>query len=173
MAGGLLWWRQYLILGCYNIGADRDEIRIYPRDATRLDNAFCTIHQVAGQILLLSLMGDSLLVYTSDCHITLFELETTASLPERPTRSSSSSLPMVNVTAAQLTRTQEIDVSTLGLHPACLVAASLTSLSHNEPHRAGRENILLNVCGRVLLIQRGEGEDGNPFDHISMYFPVY
>jgi hypothetical protein len=86
-------------------------------------------------------MDDSLLVYTLDCHISLFEMESTSANQQT------------------ITRSQEIDVSTLGLHPACLVAATLTSLS-NEPHRMGRENILLNVCGRVLLIQRGEGEDG-------------
>lgn len=160
VAGGLVWWRQYLIVGCYNIGADRDEIRIYPRDSPRLDNNFSTSTQVSGQILLLSLMDDSLLVYTSDCHISLFELESTSANQQT------------------ITRSQEIDVSTLGLHPACLVAATLTSLS-NEPHRMGRENILLNVCGRVLLIQRGEGEDGRSFidhsvtfNHFSLNFVV-
>ena len=114
---------------------------------------------MAGQILLLSLMGDSLLVYTSDCHITLFELES----PEPPASAASAGQQQPTVLPGIMNRTQEIDVSTLGLHPACLVAAALTSLSYNEPgcRTAGRENILLNVCGRVLLIQRSDGEDGN------------
>ena len=159
VAGGLLWTstggQAQVVMGCYNIGADRDEVRLYPRDTARLDNAFCTVQQVAGQILLLNLMGDTLMVYTSDCHITLFEIETTGS--GQP----------------QLTRAQEIDVSTLGLHPACLVAATLTSLSHatepQHPHRPSRQqNILLNVCGRVLLIQRNEGSDDS--DEGSAYY---
>lgn len=159
VAGGLLWFgvtgQPQVVMGCYNIGADRDEVRLYPRDTARLDNAFSTVQQVTGQILLLNLMGDTLLVYTSDCHISLYEIEAVGS--GQP----------------QLTRTQEIDISTLGLHPACLVAATLTSLSHaSEPlqsHMPPRpQNILLNVCGRVLLIQRNEGSEDN--DEGSAYY---
>lgn len=159
VAGGLLWLgsgsQAHVVMGCYNIGADRDEIRLYPRDNPRLDNASCTIQQVAGQILLLNMMRDTLLVYTSDCHISLFEAEVSGS------------------GQLQLSRTQEIDVSTLGLHPACLVAATLTSLSHaTEPQQSHgsscQQNILLNVCGRVLLIQRSEGPDES--DEGSAYY---
>lgn len=149
VAGGLLWTnvsgQPHVVMGCYNIGADRDEIRLYPRDTARLDNAFCIVQQLSGQILLVNQMGQTLLVYTSDCHISLFEIESTSN------------------GQTQLIRAQEIDVSTLGLHPACLVAATLTSLSHaTEPqqHRPSRQqNILLNVCGRVLLIQRNDSSD--------------
>lgn len=131
VAGGILWWKQQLIIGCYNITADKDEVRVYPRDSPRLDNSFCTVTQAAGQILLLNLMRDSLLVYTSDCHISLFRLEQRDSL--------------LSANPALLHRTQEIDVSTLGLHPACLVAATLTSLS-TEPHRLHtRHDLMDNV----------------------------
>ena len=135
VAGGLLWWKHQLVIGCYSITADMDEVRVYPRDVPRLDNSFCTVMNVTGQMLLLNIMRDVLLVYTSDCHISLFKLEQRDSLN--------------GSTPALLDKTQEIDVSTLGLHPACLVAATLTSLS-TEPHRVQTQQsmeqvIIINV----------------------------
>lgn len=162
VTGGLLWsgtacGAPHLVMGCYNITSDRDEIRLYPRDAPRLDNAFAIVQQVNGQILLLSLMGGTLLVYTSDCHITLFDLE-----------ASSNGSILIN-------RMQEVDVSTLRLHPACIVAATLTSLSHAtelEMHTR-QQNILLNVCGRVLLIQRNDGSSSGSGDESEESTPYY
>ena len=93
-------------------------------------------------------MTDTLLVYTADCRLNLFQLRDAECSALQPT----------SATPALLNQTQEIDISTLGLHPACLVAAGLTTLS-TEPQRPGslqsgplyqRQNILLNVCGRVL-----------------------
>ena len=128
VTGGLIWWGHQLIIGCYNILADRDEVRLYPRDAPRLDNAHCTTTQVSAKILLLSVMRDHLLVYTADCRINLFDLE------QRDTPLASGTVPGLLAIPAALNKTQEIDVSSLGLHPACLVAATLTTLS-TEPYR--------------------------------------
>ncbi|MPC57430.1 Guanine nucleotide exchange factor subunit Rich [Portunus trituberculatus] len=42
VTGGLLWWRStWLVLGAYNIPANTDELRLYPRDH-KLDNSFLT-----------------------------------------------------------------------------------------------------------------------------------
>ena len=149
VAGGLLWWKQQLIMGCYSVIADRDEIRVYPRDVPRLDNSFCSVTQVTGQMLLLNLMRDNLLVYTSDCHISLFRLEQRESFN--------------GPAAASLERTQEIDVSTLGLHPACLVAATLTSLS-TEPHRVQAQESMQQVIfvfdlfgGNCIVVRHHRG----------------
>jgi hypothetical protein len=128
VTGGLIWWGHQLIIGCYNILGDRDEVRLYPRDSPRLDNAHCTTTQVSAQILLLSVMRDHLLVYTADCRINLFDLE------QRDTPLASGTVPGLLAIPAVLNKTQEIDVSSLGLHPACLVAATLTTLS-TEPYR--------------------------------------
>ncbi|KAI9565342.1 hypothetical protein GHT06_009134 [Daphnia sinensis] len=63
VAGGLLWLgsggQAHVVMGYYNIGADRDEIRLNPRDNPRLSNASCTIQKGAGQILLLNLMRET------------------------------------------------------------------------------------------------------------------
>jgi hypothetical protein len=41
VTGGLLWWGDFLAIGCYSITGNRDEVRLYPREA-RLDNAHCS-----------------------------------------------------------------------------------------------------------------------------------
>ena len=50
VTGGLLWWRHQLLFGCYAIGADRDELRLFPRDAARLDNAHCQVTALPSQV---------------------------------------------------------------------------------------------------------------------------
>ena len=52
VTGGLLWWKQQLVIGCYSIVADRDQVRIYPRDSPRLDNSHCTTMPVSSQVRL-------------------------------------------------------------------------------------------------------------------------
>ena len=42
VTGGLLWWRDHIVMGCYNLAALHDEIRIYPR-TEKLDNSFAKI----------------------------------------------------------------------------------------------------------------------------------
>ena len=49
VTGGMLWWRQYLVIGCFNISANRDEIRLYNRD-TRLENNNSIVEEVEGQV---------------------------------------------------------------------------------------------------------------------------
>ena len=49
VTGGMLWWRQYLVIGCFNISANRAEIRLYTRD-TRLENNNSIVEEVEGQV---------------------------------------------------------------------------------------------------------------------------
>lgn len=50
VTGGLLWWRAaWLVLGAYNIPANTDELRLYPRDH-KLDNLFVTIVPQPAQV---------------------------------------------------------------------------------------------------------------------------
>lgn len=73
VSGGLLWWRGYIIAGCYSIPDGQDQIRLYPRDA-RLSNAHMTVAQATSQILLLDSLRDRLLVFCADGQITIFSL---------------------------------------------------------------------------------------------------
>lgn len=133
--GGLLWWQDNIIVGCYNLRDNRDEIRVYPKEA-KLDNQFVHITRVANQVLQLSLLGDRLLSFCADSHLTLFQLQ-----------KKSSPLPRL-----QLARILELDVSSLVIHPACVVSATLTSLRTEAGKRV--DSILMNVCGRLFLLQQ-------------------
>ncbi|KAL4704244.1 hypothetical protein ACJJTC_016262 [Scirpophaga incertulas] len=53
VTGGVLWWRDYIVIGCYSILDGKDEIRFYPREA-KLDNNW--------------------LVFGSDALVTIYEL---------------------------------------------------------------------------------------------------
>lgn len=55
VTGGLLWWREYIIVGCFNLAALVDEVRIYPR-TEKLDNANAKIFKVDTQVVLLNLL---------------------------------------------------------------------------------------------------------------------
>ncbi|KAK7086565.1 WD40 repeat protein [Halocaridina rubra] len=75
VTGGVLWWRSsWLILGAYNISANTDELRLYPREQ-KLDNLFVTTVPQPAQVLLLNIYGDQLIVLTADCHITVYNLQ--------------------------------------------------------------------------------------------------
>lgn len=151
VTGGLLWWRRtWLILGSYNIPANADELRIYPRDQ-KLDNQFVTTVPQPSQVLLLNIYGDQLIVLTADCHITVYNLH----LPDSSTGG------LVTVT-----RVQEVDISGLTVHPACVVSILLTSLRteswHGNPNGhtlLPAQSVIINISGKVLMIQRDQHAD--------------
>ncbi len=73
VTGGLLWWKEFIIVGCYNLAALHDEVRIYPRNE-KLDNSNAKIFKVDTQVLLLNLLHDLLVVFCADNQITVFSL---------------------------------------------------------------------------------------------------
>ena len=101
VTGGLLWWGDFLVIGCYSITSQRDEVRLYPREA-RLDNAHCSTELVEAQVkptwrhflfrssiktfcqvLLLNRLGDRLVVYCANSHISLYHLYTEENDPRK------------------------------------------------------------------------------------------
>jgi hypothetical protein len=73
VTGGLLWWREFLLLGCYNLQRLHDEVRIYPRDA-KLDHAYCCTTVVDAQVVVLSLHHDTLAVCTADNFLLIYSM---------------------------------------------------------------------------------------------------
>lgn len=71
--GGLLWWRDFLILGCYSLIEKSDEIRFYQRD-TRLDNLFMKPIKISAQLLLLNILKDKLITFRADGQIVIYGL---------------------------------------------------------------------------------------------------
>ncbi|XP_033223995.1 guanine nucleotide exchange factor subunit Rich isoform X2 [Belonocnema kinseyi] len=146
VTGGLLWHRGFLIASSYSLLEDKDEIRIYPRD-TRLDNTYVRSVKMPSQILLLNSMKNHLLTFCANAQISIYDMvlegnEGTGSI--------------------ELIRTQTIDIGGLCVHPACVVSATLTTIraetAGSHPHP---ESLLLNVSGRLLMVQREHCTD-NP-----------
>ncbi|KAK0096482.1 hypothetical protein PV326_005376 [Microctonus aethiopoides] len=135
VTGGLLWHCGFMIASSYSLLEDKDEIRIYPRD-TRLDNNYVRSVRMPSQVLLLNTMKDKLLTFCANAQVGSGSLE--------------------------LTRTQTIDISGLCVHPACVVSATLTTIraetAGSHPHP---ESLLLNVSGRLLMVQREHSTDNS------------
>lgn len=74
VAGGVLWWRDYIVLGCYSIVDNEDEIRLYPRDS-KLDNKFAKIFSVGSPILLINNLQDQLITFGSDGQIIIWAMK--------------------------------------------------------------------------------------------------
>lgn len=73
VTGGLLWWKEYVVAGCYNIPLQKDELRFYPNHL-RLSNAHMTSLQLSSQILLLDSLKDRVLLFCADGHITIYNI---------------------------------------------------------------------------------------------------
>lgn len=74
VAGGLLWWRDYIVMGCYSILDNADELRFYPRDC-KLDNKFAKIVRVAAPVLLINNLQDQLITFGSDAQVAIWLLK--------------------------------------------------------------------------------------------------
>lgn len=74
VAGGLLWWSDYIVAGCYSIIDNGDELRFYPRDS-KLDNKFARILRVSAPILLINSLQDQLITFGSDAQIAIWFLK--------------------------------------------------------------------------------------------------
>ncbi|XP_011308460.1 guanine nucleotide exchange factor subunit Rich [Fopius arisanus] len=146
VTGGLLWHRGFMIASSYSLLEDKDEIRIYPRD-TRLDNNYVKTFRMPSQVLLLNTMKARLLTFCANGQISIFDMALQG-------EEGSGSI--------ELTRTQTVDISGLCVHPACVVSATLTTIraetAGSHPHP---ESLLLNVSGRLLMVQREHCTD-NP-----------
>ncbi|XP_047001163.1 guanine nucleotide exchange factor subunit Rich [Schistocerca americana] len=140
VTGGLMWWREHLVMGCYSIIENRDEIRIYPREA-RLDNAFAKITKVSAQVLLLNMFRDKLIIFCANGQLTIYSLLARDNQP---------------LGAVEVTRLQALDISALCVHPACVVSVTLTALRTEIGRHASKEfeSIMLNISGRLLMVQR-------------------
>ncbi|XP_028025528.1 guanine nucleotide exchange factor subunit Rich isoform X2 [Bombyx mandarina] len=150
VTGGMLWWRDRIVVGCYNDLDGHDEVRFYPREC-RLDNKFAKIVRVQAQVFALDMLDDQLVVFGADALVTIYELTCADSAGDIDMRC-----------------VQAVDVSALS-HPACVVSAALCRLQHPQQHRArspaAPDSLVINASGRLMMVQREEydvDEDNNP-----------
>lgn len=63
VTGGLLWWDVFLIMGCYSLVQQTDELRLYPREC-KLDNRFAKVVVMGAPVMLINLFRDQLVRQT-------------------------------------------------------------------------------------------------------------
>ncbi|XP_071454876.1 guanine nucleotide exchange factor subunit Rich [Hetaerina americana] len=164
-----------IVAGVYNVARDRDEVRAYPREG-RLEDSTAGVARVGAQVLLLDALGPTLLAFTADarlCLIRATQASTSLSNGFIPSASStsipnsggktltSSGAPGSQGACLELVRLQEIDISALCIHAACVVSVSLTSLrAETSRPPPSMESIVLNVSGRLMMVQRDRSVDG-------------
>ncbi|GFO03263.1 ric1 homolog, rab6a gef complex partner 1 [Plakobranchus ocellatus] len=144
VSGGITWWKDFVCLACFNIQGQRDEIRCYPRTA-KLDNTFAQVLRVQSQVLLLNTFRDMLITFCADSHVAMFSLERKNVQPN-PT--------------VQITKVQEISLTSFIPHPLCVAGLTLTSLMSESvnpklhPSSKEAESMLVSVSGKLLMFQR-------------------
>lgn len=151
VTGGLLWWDSFLVMGCYSLEQQTDELRLYQRDA-KLDNRFGKVVQVSAPVMLINLFEDQLVVFTADGFVTIYGC----------VKSDTSG-------GVDLVRIHSYDIRGLCVHPACIVSVTLTTLRNDvggtrasqgnvllqqTPASNQPETIILNVSGRILMVNR-------------------
>lgn len=140
--GGLAWWRDFLIVPCYNFSSSSDEVRFYPRTCN-LDNAFALNIKLPSPAFLVNVFRCLLLVYCSDSRVVFFSLERTSSDP--------------NVPEVQVSRVQEVSLVNHVPHPLAVIHVTLTSLYAEYVGSEGLdgvESLIINVGGRLLMLQK-------------------
>lgn len=148
VCGGIVYFEQFVILSCYNIPESSFEIRAYPVTG-RLDNTSMKICKVSSEILVMSIHGNQLLTLESDGTINLFAF----TFPLSKRRESITSKSSLNIDSFSLVHVNEITISNLVIPPECVVSIFLTSL-HLESSATHSDSIIVNVCGRVFLLER-------------------
>ncbi|GAB0091936.1 WD40/YVTN repeat-like-containing domain superfamily [Sergentomyia squamirostris] len=158
VTGGLLWWNEFIIMGCYSMVGHCDELRLYPKDA-KLDNRFAKIVPTSAPVVLINIYKDQLIVFTNDGFVTSFAI----------TRHDSQTVDLMTF--------RLYDIRGLCVHPACIVSVTMTNLKNESIPRVNQaihqsETLILNVSGRLLMVQREN--NGNTSEHlVSSIFLFY
>ncbi|XP_053677300.1 guanine nucleotide exchange factor subunit Rich [Anopheles nili] len=152
ITGGLLWWKEFIIMGCYSLIGFHDELRIYSKE-NKLDNRFAVITKSASPVMLINLSRDQLVVFTSDGHVSVFALEQTTEGYDGSDQH-----------RVKLMKIHIYDIKNVCIHPACVISVLMTSLKHESVGPGGMmrpnnyenslsETLIMNVSGRVLMVQ--------------------
>lgn len=135
VTGGLMWYEDFLIMGCFSLLERSDEIRTYPREL-KLDNQFSMKFRLRAPVILLNIYNGQLIVLTADGCLNIFHLQR-----------SDKSLEMLLV--------QMIDIRRICIHPACIVSVTMKSSDGGtSTTETFSETIILNVSGRILMLPR-------------------
>uniref|UniRef100_A0A8D3BSQ2 Protein RIC1 homolog n=1 Tax=Scophthalmus maximus TaxID=52904 RepID=A0A8D3BSQ2_SCOMX len=74
VTGGLAWWKDFVVVACYNFIDHQEQLRLYQR-SSNLDNAFASVTKLHSDTLLLNVFRDMVILFRADCSICLYSLE--------------------------------------------------------------------------------------------------
>eukprot|EP00795_Rhopilema_esculentum_P004641 gene4641-20920_t len=142
--GGLTLWDEYLIVGCYNIEAESDEVRFHCRKSNLDANTAQTI-KLDSPVFLINTFHDILLVYTADCSVRFYQL-----------------LLDDQVAPAAVTPVLLSEVSLMDhvQHPLIVTSLSLTGLKNEQAALSAStdgyeaNSLVMNVAGRIMMLQK-------------------
>ncbi|KAL0965856.1 hypothetical protein UPYG_G00286660 [Umbra pygmaea] len=145
VTGGLAWWKDFVVVACYNFIDQQEELRLYLR-SSNLDNAFASITKLHSNTLLLNVFRDMIILFRADCSICLYSINRRHDGPNP---------------SAVVALLQEVSMSRYIPHPALVVSVTLTSvrtetgISLKAPQQACMaESIMLNLAGQLIMLQR-------------------
>uniref|UniRef100_A0A8C5BGM0 Protein RIC1 homolog n=1 Tax=Gadus morhua TaxID=8049 RepID=A0A8C5BGM0_GADMO len=145
VTGGLAWWKDFVVVACYNFIDQQEELRLYLR-SSNLDNAFASVTRLPADTLLINVFRDMVILFRADCSICLYSLERRNSGPNP---------------SASVELLQEVSMSRYIPHPALVVSVTLTSvrtetgITLKAPQQACvAESIMLNLAGQLIMLQR-------------------
>ncbi|XP_041080564.1 guanine nucleotide exchange factor subunit RIC1-like isoform X2 [Polyodon spathula] len=145
VTGGLAWWNDFIVIACYNLIAQQEELRLYLR-SSNLDNAFANVTKLHSETLLINVFRNMVILFRADCSICLYSVE----------KKQDSTNP-----TASIELLQEVSMSRYIPHPALVVSVTLTSvrtetgITLKAPQQASAaESIMLNLAGQLIMLQR-------------------
>ncbi|XP_041113573.1 guanine nucleotide exchange factor subunit RIC1-like [Polyodon spathula] len=145
VTGGLVWWNDFIVIACYNLIDQQEELRLYLR-SSNLDNAFANITKLYSKTLLINVFRDMVILFRADCSICLYSIER-----KQDSTNSTASIELL----------QEVSMSRYIPHPALVVSVTLTSvrtetgITLKAPQQAcAAESIMLNLAGQLIMLQR-------------------
>ncbi|KAA0719666.1 RAB6A-GEF complex partner protein 1 [Triplophysa tibetana] len=145
VTGGLAWWKDFIVVACYNYIDQQEELRLYSK-SSNLDNAFASVTKLHTDTLLLNVFRNVVIVFRADCSIGLYSIE----------RRQDSVNP-----SACVELLQEVSMSRYIPHPGLVVSVTLTSvrtdtgITLKAPQQVcSSESILLNLAGQLIMLQR-------------------
>lgn len=143
VTGGIVWLKDYVLLGNYSLVDNSNEIRMYPKNA-KLDNRFASVLKIESSILLLSVYKNQVIMFTSNGHVTVFLM----------VRDSNA--------AITLRKLKIYDIKNMCVHPACVVSVSLAKINPDVKSKKNfySDTLLLNISGKIFLLQHEDDESG-------------
>uniref|UniRef100_A0A4W3INZ1 Protein RIC1 homolog n=1 Tax=Callorhinchus milii TaxID=7868 RepID=A0A4W3INZ1_CALMI len=145
VTGGLAWWNDFIVLACYNLIDQQEELRLYLR-TSNLDNTFAHITKVQSETLLLNVFRNMVILFRADCSICLYSIDRRDDGPNP---------------SAIVEVLQEVSMSRYIPHPTLVVSVTLTSvrtetgITLKMPQQAcAAESIMLNLAGQLIMLQR-------------------